>query len=344
MNTSRMAQMHTFLTDNIGDNYQIHSLKADASFRQYHRIDMGNNQSYLLMDAPPQKESVQLFCDVANILKTVVNVPDILYQDIDNGFLLLQDFGDTQFADLIKQHKEKYYQQALVTLVDLQDLDIHQPFIQEIILPYSDKHYHDEMDLFSEWFLPFIGYTMSDDDQKTWQAFKRWLIEHIQAQPKVVVHRDYHSRNLMQDNSSNKLGVIDFQDALIGAYSYDLVSLIRDAYIDSDNAWVNTQIANFYQLANISQLQKSLDDFKIDVNMMGIQRHLKVLGIFVRLFERDNKDRYLPNIPKQWQDLNDELNDLLSYQMSEHDKHQLNSFYQFIQKITPLYHQKFGCA
>lgn len=340
MTDLRHNLMTQFLMRHLGDDFKIESLPGDASFRRYHRIYQGD-VSYLLMDAPPQKESVQLFVDVAKILNQVVNAPNIIEEDIENGFLLLQDFGEIEFAHLIldKVKKDDYYSQALHALNQLQTLNINDASITSVILPYSDKKYEDEMDLFSEWFLPFIGYVMSDDEQLMWQTFKKIIIKYVQSQPKVVVHRDYHSRNLMQDKASDRLGVIDFQDALIGAYSYDLVSLIRDAYIDENDDWVNQKIKEFYNLADID---KPFEQFCFDVNVMGVQRHLKVLGIFVRLYQRDGKDKYLSNIPKQWQDLNAELNYLVNVTVMDDDELSVvRQFNQWIKKIQSSYDDTF---
>lgn len=141
-----------------------------------------------------------------------------------------------------------------------------------------------------------------------WENFCQVVLEGINSQPKVVVHRDYHSRNLMIDKHSDRLGVIDFQDACVGAYTYDLVSLLRDAYIDIDDDWVMTQIQAFHSLKKPSV---DLSTFIHQTNIMGVQRHLKVLGIFVRLAQRDGKARYLADIPKVMHDLCYEVNALV---------------------------------
>lgn len=328
MNSQRTDQIHAFLSDYLGDDFKIESLAGDASFRRYHRIYKGDD-SYLLMDAPPDKESVAEFIQVAQILSQKINVPDILHKDTQNGFLLLQDFGQTEFADLIKNDnlKDLSYQKALLTLKDIQDIDIS---CLDIDI-YTDKKYQDEMDLFSDWFLPYIG---QDIEPNFWQDFKACVIKDIQSQPKVFVHRDYHSRNLMQDKNSDRLGVIDFQDALIGAYTYDLISLVRDAYIDTDENWVNEQLQAFYE---IIKPNVSLDEFITQVNIMGVQRHLKVLGIFIRLYQRDDKDRYLANIPKVMRDLFSEL----TYLKGNTDNDIYGKFLVFIESLLPKFYQKF---
>lgn len=327
--TDRTDLMTAFLDSFFVNGYRIESLAGDASFRRYHRIFWGND-TYLLMDAPPDKESVAEFVAVADVLGQAVNVPNILKKDVDNGFLLLQDFGEVEFAHLIKSDNDnnELYKKALLTLKGIQSID---PNVANLP-PYSDEKYATEMNLFVEWFLPYLGQTIHHE---LWENLKQTVIADVQAQPKVVVHRDYHSRNLMADKNSDRLGVIDFQDALIGAYTYDLVSLVRDAYIDVDENWVNAQINECYK---ILKPNTDLTTFTKEVNVMGVQRHLKVLGIFVRLYQRDGKQKYLGNIPKVMNDLIVELRWL-----KEHNAPTVyGEFLVFIDKILPSYQEKFG--
>lgn len=335
--TARHDEMMAFLNANLSMGFRVESLAGDASFRRYHRIYMnaggGGHTTYLLMDAPPDKESVVEFVNVAEIMTSAVNVPDIIARDIERGFLLLQDFGTVEFAHLIRDDADNvnaYYTRALQTLADLQTLPT------DVNLPaYSDEKLSAEMDLFTEWFLPYVGVSLTEDAKSMWQTFKDDLIEQIKLQPKVVVHRDYHSRNLMADKGSDALGVIDFQDAVIGAYSYDLVSLVRDAYVDFHETWVNARIGEFHA---IKGLNINVDDFIRDVNIMGVQRHLKVLGIFIRLSERDGKNRYLEDIPKVMKDLNAELEWLQS-----HGEQSIEPFYAWLKAhVLPSYHANFN--
>lgn len=335
--TARHDEMMAFLNANLSMGFRVESLAGDASFRRYHRIYMNAGEgvytTYLLMDAPPDKESVVEFVNVAEIMTSAVNVPDIIARDIERGFLLLQDFGTVEFAHLIRDDADNvnaYYTRALQTLADLQTLPT------DVNLPaYSDEKLSAEMDLFTEWFLPYVGVSLTEDAKSMWQTFKDDLIEQIKLQPKVVVHRDYHSRNLMADKGSDALGVIDFQDAVIGAYSYDLVSLVRDAYVNFHETWVNAKIGEFHA---IKGLNINVDDFIRDVNIMGVQRHLKVLGIFIRLSERDGKHRYLEDIPKVMKDLNAELEWLQS-----HGEQSIEPFYAWLKAhVLPSYHANFN--
>lgn len=336
--TTRFDEMMEFLNANLATGFKVESLAGDASFRRYHRIYLPNLDAnglpitYLLMDAPPAKESVVEFVNVADIMTAAVNVPDIIARDIERGFLLLQDFGSVEFAHLIcdDDKRQQYYTNALKTLVQLQTLST------EVDLPaYDNDKLAAEMALFIEWFLPYVGVSMSDEATDIWQAFTSHLLDKIALQPKVVVHRDYHSRNLMADKGSDALGVIDFQDAVIGAYTYDLVSLVRDAYVGFDEYWVNARIGEFHLLKG---LNISLDDFTKEVNIMGVQRHLKVLGIFIRLSQRDGKDRYLADIPKVMRDLMSELEWL-----SAHGEAAVVPFYDWLKRVVmPAYHAKFS--
>ncbi|MDO4897630.1 MAG: phosphotransferase [Moraxella sp.] len=333
---TRTDEMMAFLNDHLTDDFTVESLAGDASFRRYHRIHFNQKNddtpmTYLLMDAPPEKESVVEFVKVAQILAKQVNVPDIIAKDMERGFLLLQDFGTTEFAHLIADptQKDTLYQKALATLIQLQKIptDVDLP-------PYDDDKLIMEMELFVAWFLPYVGVAVDDDFNELWGRLHQSLLTNIQAQPKVIVHRDYHSRNLMADKSSDNLGVIDFQDALIGADTYDLVSLVRDAYIHETESWVNDKIQAFYELSHRTD---GVDKFTKDVNVMGVQRHLKVLGIFVRLCQRDGKERYLADIPKVMNDLLIELDAL-----SGHDGVYGEFLVWLRQAVLPSYQQKFG--
>lgn len=334
--TDRQQALQAWLNQHIDGDYAIHSLLGDASFRQYHRIILADDapkmmpKSMLVMDAPPDKESVSQFVQVANLLAPAVNVPDILAKDIPQGFLLLQDFGKTEFAHLLTASTDEkinsLYHQAMQSIIAIQSLDVN-----KVALPLYDAHLlKQEMALFSEWFLPYVGVDLSTDDkgQYCWQQLVSQIVTEVSEHPSVVVHRDYHSRNLMQDDVDGKnLAIIDFQDAVIGSYVYDLVSLLRDAYVNWPQSSIEAWTAEFWHMLQtagyflVSDKRNSTDlkQYHKDMMVMGVQRHLKVLGIFVRLAQRDGKTRYLADIPKVMDDLLFELNWLAG--LHHHDGH-----------------------
>ncbi len=315
--SSRLQQLHSWLQQVFEQPFTLTSLPGDASARRYHRLQLVDENvdtdasRYMVMDSADEQDAMQQFIKVTKIMTPAINVPKLIAQDIEQGFLVLQDFGSVEFAHLLleatHEQVDKHYQLAMQTLIALQRLDTDVVKSEYQLPDYDTALLNREMDLFNDWFVPYIGV---DLDQDIWNALKTALIKEILAQPQVVVHRDYHSRNLMQDQADNaQLGVIDFQDAVIGAYSYDLVSLVRDAYVDWPETQVSQWIDDYWQLQQQANLPTaaSAEQFEHDVNVMGVQRQLKVLGIFIRLYERDGKSRYLANIPKVLDDLMFEL-------------------------------------
>ncbi|MGP4789021.1 aminoglycoside phosphotransferase family protein [Psychrobacter sp. 1Y11] len=333
-----------------GQEFKLDSLPGDASSRQYHRLqwlnqsDNNNSEHYMVMDSADEQQAMQQFINVTALMAPAINVPTLIAQDTEQGFLVLQDFGTVEFAHLLvgatPAQVDTYYQAAMQTLTALQQVPVETAKTQHQLPDYDDELLDREMDLFSDWFIPHIEISL---DTRLWEAVKKALITEILRQPQVIVHRDYHSRNLMQDQADPKrLGVIDFQDAVVGAYSYDLVSLVRDAYVDWPEAQISSWIKDFWQLQQQAELTTtSVEQFENDVNVMGVQRHLKVLGIFIRLFERDGKNRYLADIPKVMSDLLFEL-DWLAKQGSEEIKQAIIPFNQWVvETVLPAYQTKF---
>lgn len=334
--SDRDQQLHTWLTSLYPNQDFTHTrIPGDASFRGYHRLSVGDNK-FIVMDAPPELESVKEFIAVDRLLADVVHVPKLIAMDETQGFIVLEDMGDTDFADVIGIEKpeqtERHYTQAMREILAIQTIDLGKA---ETVIPHYDEALlRREMALFTEWFLPYIGVELNAETEQLWEKVQTEIIKQVTAQPQVVVHRDFHSRNLMVLDNSDELGVIDFQDAVIGAYTYDLASLLRDAYINFDENWVTAHLAKFHQLAN---LDKSLDDFTADFNVMSMQRHLKVLGIFVRLFQRDGKDRYLANLPKVFSDLLCSLEKL----NKTHKNTNFVAFYAWLKTdVQPKFEQK----
>ncbi|MBU5617903.1 phosphotransferase [Psychrobacter sp. TAE2020] len=349
---NRLQQLQLWLQQVFGSqSFTLVSLPGDASARQYHRLqllDVGQQppEHYMVMDSADEQDAMQQFIAVAKLMSPAVNVPKLIAQDLAQGFLVLQDFGSTEFAHLLTDARaeqiDEYYQLAMQTLIELQQVPVEVAKNQYQLPDYDTALLDREMDLFSDWFIPYIGITL---DKALWDTLKLALIKDILVQPQVIVHRDYHSRNLMQDQADPaKLGIIDFQDAVVGAYSYDLVSLVRDAYVEWPETQITQWIHDFWQRQQQAQLvtTSSAKQFENDVNVMGVQRHLKVLGIFIRLYERDGKSRYLADIPKVMTDLIFELEWLGAHGTDDSKRAVLPFNTWLIDSVLPAYQSRFA--
>jgi hypothetical protein len=274
----------------------VRPASSDASFRRYFRVDGAGGATYIAMDAPPPHEDVRPFIHVAELFaQTGVSVPRILAQDVENGFLLLSDLGSTTYLQQLNPDTaHKLYLDAIDALIMIQAHSKHGP------LPEYDRALLlREMMLFPEWYVgKHLGATLSDAQQKQLEQVFEVLLANNLAQPQVYVHRDYHSRNLMILDKGNP-GILDFQDAVYGPITYDLVSLLRDAYIQWDEEMVLDWAIRYWERAKRAGLpvNPDIDAFYRDFEFMGLQRHLKVLGIFARLYHRDGKDGYLKDLP-----------------------------------------------
>ncbi|MDG6773517.1 phosphotransferase [Thiomicrorhabdus sp. ZW0627] len=278
---------------------------SDASFRRYFRIQVDSpnaeTTSYIIMDAPPEHEDCRPFIEVSNqLVRMGLQVPEVLAQDLQQGFLLLTDLGSTTYLSVLTSASESeadsLYQDALTALVTLQKQG-HKS--AEALPPYDAKLLDTEMNLFSDWLLAtHLEMPLGKLDSQNWAEVKDVLQKSALKQPKTYVHRDYHSRNLMVTPEHNP-GILDFQDAVHGPLTYDAVSLLRDCYI----AWPAEQVVEwqrsyFLQLCEANLLSKDeWNGFRESMDLMGIQRHLKASGIFARLYHRDGKDGYLNDIP-----------------------------------------------
>ena len=271
---------------------------ADASFRRYFRIASKNADfgTLIIMDAPPQHEPLDTFIKVDYLLLNAgLNVPKILEQNITEGFLLLNDLGNkTYLAELNDRTADHLYQDATNALIKMQLAS------KPDILPnYDEALLKRELDLFPEWYLnKHLQIDLNEQQQAQLKKSFDLIIENNLAQAKVYVHRDYHSRNLMVTEINNP-GVLDFQDAVYGPITYDASSLWRDAYIAWPEERVIDWVIKFWEQGRKAGLPMPEDfgRFYRDFEWMGLQRHLKVLGIFARLFHRDDKDGYLKDIP-----------------------------------------------
>jgi aminoglycoside/choline kinase family phosphotransferase len=271
---------------------------ADASFRRYFRIESKNPDfpTLIVMDAPPQHEPLDDFIKVDLLLENAgLNVPKILEKNEVEGFLLLNDLGTkTYLAELHSESADRLYKDASHALVQMQLAS------KPDVLPnYDEALLQRELDLFPEWYLKkHLRIELSEPQRlQIKQAFEL-IIQNNLAQEKVYVHRDYHSRNLMVTDKNNP-GVIDFQDAVYGPITYDAASLWRDAYIAWPEERVIDWVIKFWEEGRQTGLPMPTDfgQFYRDFEWMGLQRHLKILGIFARLFHRDGKDGYLKDIP-----------------------------------------------
>ncbi len=273
-------------------NFEIAS--SDASFRRYFRVTHTTGQ-HIVMDAPPEKENTEPFIRLAILLKkAALNVPQIYQQDLEQGFLLLEDFGSTCFLDQLNNtNAEELYQTAFQSLHHLQS----DPALCNSQLPCYDVALLDrELNIFYDWFLSQQLHLTIPDNIK--QSFNQTLISSALEQPQVCVHRDFHSRNLMF-LSANSPGIIDFQDAVVGPITYDLVSLLRDCYINWPEEKITQWMSKYFQqITDLGLINTDLSTFTRWFDLMGLQRHLKAIGIFSRLNIRDNKATYLADIPR----------------------------------------------
>jgi hypothetical protein len=310
---------------------QLTVVSGDASFRRYFRLHHANG-SFIAVDAPPDKENSRPFVAIAQALFAHgVKVPEVIAADFDLGFMLLSDFGDVLLCpSLTNDTVDGLYRLAMTELVHLQSCPAPSNYT---LPPYDHAKLMTEMALFKDWFVAqYLGLTLNDDEIALIDRTCQQIADAVDQQPVVFVHRDYHSRNLMVLPDGG-MGIIDFQDAVTGAITYDLVSLLRDAYIEWPTAQVQGWVEDFRQLlqANGQITHVNSEQFLQWFDWMGAQRHLKVVGIFARLSLRDGKHGYLNDIPLVFKYLLDEIK---GYSL-------LQPFYQWvIEKIVPPYLQK----
>jgi len=295
------------VTDWVASRFPDQSVRitpasADASFRRYFRLTWPDGGTRILMDAPPEKEDCKPFIHVAGLLaKADLAAPRVLDQDLENGFLLLTDLGRIGYLDALN---------ADLGLADT----LMRPVLDVLIAwqlstrastlpPYDAILLRRELDLFPEWFVGrHLGYQLSTEETAMLDRTFKFLINSALAQPKVFVHRDFMPRNLMLVESAETLtpGIIDFQDAVMGPIAYDVVSLFRDAFISWDEEQEIDWVVRYWEKARAAglPLRPDFGDFWRDYELMGLQRHLKVLGIFCRLKYRDGKDKYSEDLPR----------------------------------------------
>lgn len=278
-------------------------VSGDASFRRYFRV-WRENQSrqptpLIVMDAPPEHEDCTAFLAIARHWhRQGVHVPEILQTDLEQGFLLLEDFGDSlMLAELNDSNADRLYQGALTELVKIQQLAAPEDYL---LPPYDAALLDREMALFPDWLLEqYLGLSLDNTERALLDTAFAFLRESALAQPEVTVHRDYHSRNLLVADNSDRPGVIDFQDAVCGPVTYDAVSLLKDCYIHWPEEAICRWLEFFRQRSADAGLHRAdPETFRQWFELMGMQRHLKAAGIFARLAIRDGKEGYLADIPR----------------------------------------------
>ena len=271
-------------------DYELKVASEDASFRKYYRL-ISHNETLIVMDSSLEKESLKPFMDItARLLEVNVKAPKILESNLEDGFLILEDFGSTHYLDILDWDNFKdLYKKAIDEIIKMQEADSSN-------LPLYDKDFLTyEMNLMQEWYMEKLLPVVLNDKQK--EVIKNTIsdiADVVLTQPQnIFVHRDFHSRNIMV-TQDEEIGVIDYQDAMNGAITYDLVSLLKDCYIEFERE-------DIIDLALYFRDKKGLDvddeTFIKWFDFMGMQRHIKVLGVFARLFKRDNKRGYLQDIP-----------------------------------------------
>ncbi len=268
---------------------------SDASFRRYFRWQ-AQGRSLILMDAPPPQEDCRPFVKVAGMLaETGVHVPRILAADLEQGFLLLDDLGRQTYLEVIDaENADALFEDAFQALLALQQRSLDAP-----MPAYDDALLRRELQLFPDWYLTrHLGIELAGEQLAAWERTCDLLVASALAQPRVLVHRDYMPRNLML--STPNPGVLDFQDAVYGPVTYDVTSLFKDAFLSWPEARVRNWLERYWSLAREAgvPVQPQFDDFLRASDLMGVQRHLKVIGIFARICHRDGKPKYLGDVPR----------------------------------------------
>jgi len=293
----RLAALTRWLAGPLGGpDFRIAPASADASFRRYFRVTLGDARSFVAMDAPPGREDCAAFVRVAQLLRAAgVNAPEVHAQDLAQGFLLLTDLGTVTYLDALNEgNADALMRDAIAALVKWQLAT--RP---GMLPPYDEALLRRELALFPEWYVGrHLGRALDAAQAEAWETLCAALVASALAQPALYVHRDYMPRNLMRCEPNP--GVLDFQDAVVGPLSYDIASLTRDAFVSWDEARVRDWSARYWRDARRAGLPVHADfaEFWRALEWMGLQRHLKVLGIFARLTYRDGKPQYLADTPR----------------------------------------------
>jgi N-acetylmuramate 1-kinase len=290
MDKTEMSKINTWLENTPYKDYEISIASADASFRKYYRLSK-EEKTYLLMDSSLEIDSLKPFLDVTQrLLSANVKAPQILEQNLEAGFLIIEDFDSTHYLDVLSEKNfKKLYKSAIDEIIKMQDATTNS-------LPlYDETFLHFEMALMQEWYLEgLLKKTLTTEQTRIIDTALQKISQIVLSQPQgLFVHRDFHSRNILITREK-KIGIIDYQDAMSGALTYDLVSLLKDCYIEFDPQEIENLALYFRDKKG---LDVSDEEFITWFDFMGLQRHIKVLGVFSRLFLRDGKDGYLKDIP-----------------------------------------------
>ena len=292
MSSSRYQKLLSWLDVNKFDKDSLSTLSEDASFRQYFRV-IKNNKSYAVMDCPPEKENLESFLSITDKLrKAKLNVPEIFEFDNENGFLVMTDLGNDLYSNKLNNETVYcLYTDALEAIVKMQTK------VDCSGLNKFDSYFEEENYLFIEWFLKkHLAIRLDETSEKEIITELNRINSVLQSIPKTFVHRDYHSRNLLVTDINNP-GIIDYQDAIVGPVTYDLVSLLKDCYVTWNDGLVEDMLESFFTRMK-SQAINNISDFRYWFEITGLQRHIKVMGIFSRLNYRDGKSNYLNDIPR----------------------------------------------
>ena len=268
----------------------------DASFRRYFRVH--GQSSFVVMDAPPPQEDCRPFIQIAGFLQqTGLNAVEVVEAQVDRGFLLLSDLGSTQYLQAINADPTcapALYRQALQALLRLQEDSV---FCHDQLPHYAAAKMREEMEIFVDWLCGHhLQVQFSNAERRAWEATGDRLVSCALAQPQTFVHRDYHSRNLMVMPTDNP-GILDFQDAVVGPMTYDLVSLLKDCYVKWPRDQVLEYVTYFHSRSSLANTM-DVEQFLRKMDLMGVQRHLKASGIFARLLHRDGKSGYIHDVPR----------------------------------------------
>ena len=311
INKNKLKIIKTFLHKNRIENYKIKEIKGDASFRKYFRISYKKN-SYVLALAEKEKESNILNYVLINkfLRNKGINSPTVIDYNYKNGLALLEDFGDKTYLQLISKSKNKFnvYKSLIKYLIKLQRIKFKQNIFR--FKKYNFKVLKKEIDLFFIWYLPHVLKIKSNSQILKLRRLLLSILRNNFIKNNYFVHRDFHISNLMacKNRPNNKIGVIDSQDALIGSKAYDVVSIIDDVRIKTDFL-LKEKLFNFYLSLAKREKNFNIHQFKKEFSILSVQRAMKIIGIFSRLFKRDKKSRYLKLIPYTWTILNKRLED-----------------------------------